>query len=130
MYKLYIYINMEKEQKKNLNKIDSSQKLAKLIKENTCVIIKISASWCGPCKNKEFLNNYHGLKDKFSSYNNIKFVELDIDENSDMIEDKSYYNIEINSVPTFMIAKNGNFTRKYEGTSHLGFIYKYLSESV
>lgn len=121
---------MEKEQQKNLNKIDSSQKLAKLIKENTCVIIKISASWCGPCKNKEFLNNYYSLKDKFINHNNIKFVELDIDENSDIIEDKKYYNIEINSVPTFMISKNGNFTRKYEGTTHINTIYKYLLENM
>lgn len=121
---------MEKEQKKNIkiNKIDSSQKIAKLIKDNIFVIIKISASWCGPCKNKDFLNNYHILKNKFNDVNGIQFVELDVDDDSDIIEDKKYYNIEINSVPTFLISKNGVFEKKYEGTSHIGLIDKYLSD--
>ncbi len=122
---------MDIENKKNSgNKINSSQKLARLIKENTCVIIKISASWCGPCKNKEFLANYHKLKDNYSGVSDVKFVELDIDANSDIIEDKNYYDIEVNSVPTFLISKNGCFTRKYEGTTHLQSINKYLYDCV
>lgn len=116
--------------KSSSNKINSSQKLARLIKENTCVVIKISASWCGPCKNKEFLANYHKLKDNYSGVSDIKFVELDIDANSDIIEDKNYYDIEVNSVPTFLISKNGCFTKKYEGTTHLQSINKYLYDCV
>ena len=112
------------------NKINSSQKLARLIKENTCVVIKISASWCGPCKNKEFLTNYNKLKDNYSGIKDIKFVELDIDDNSDIIEDKDYFDIEVKSVPTFFISKNGCFTRKYEGTTHLQSINKYLYDCV
>lgn len=115
-------------QKNSNNKINTSQKLAKLIKENTCVVIKISASWCGPCKNKEFLNNYHKLKDNYADISNVKFVELDIDNNSDIIEDKNYFDMEVNSVPTFLISNNGSFTRKFEGTSCLQMINQYLYE--
>lgn len=120
---------MDKLLKKNSNKIDSAEKLAKLIKENTCVVIKISASWCGPCKNAEFLNNYHKLKDNYSSINDIKFVELDIDKDSEIIDNKDYYDITISSVPTFLISKKGNFTRKFEGTTHIQTINKYLYDN-
>lgn len=107
-------------------KINSSKELAKLIKKNLCVIMKISASWCGPCKNQNFLNNYDKLKNNFVSINGIKFIELDIDLDTDIIEDKNYYDIEINSVPTFIISKDGNFTRKYEGIEYLQQINEYL----
>lgn len=118
---------MDIENKKNSNNnIGSPQKLARLIKENICVVIKISASWCGPCKNKDFLNNYHKLKDNYSGVSGVKFVELDIDEHSNIIEDKNYFDIEVNSVPTFLISQKGSFTRKFEGTSHLQSINKYL----
>lgn len=116
--------------KKNLQEsVDSAKKLAKLIKNNTYVVIKISASWCGPCKNKIFLNNYSKLKNNYSGISEIKFVELDIDNHSSIIEDKEYYDIEVNSVPTFFISKNGNFTRKFEGSEYLQNINEYLYAS-
>jgi len=114
----------------NKNKINSAESLAKTIKENTCVVIKISASWCGPCKNKQFLELYRELKENYSSFNDIKFVDLDVDANSDVLEDKNYFDISVDSVPTFLISKKGNFTRKYEGSGHLDLINKYLSDTV
>lgn len=122
-------MDMDKLLKKKSNKIDSPQKLARLIKDNTCVVIKISASWCGPCKNKEFLHNYHKLKDNFSSVDNVKFVELDIDDDAAILDDNEYYSIDVKSVPTFFISKNGNFTKKYEGATHLQSINKYLYDN-
>jgi thiol-disulfide isomerase/thioredoxin len=121
---------MDRENKKNLNdKIDSPKKLARLIKDNTCVVIKLSASWCGPCKNKSFLESYHKLKDNYSGTTMVKFIELDIDNDLDIIEDKNYYDIEVKVVPTFFISKNGNFTKKFEGLEHLQTINKYLYDS-
>jgi hypothetical protein len=44
------------------------------IKKHTIVVIKISASWCGPCKNKKFLESYHKLKYIHSNNQDIKFI--------------------------------------------------------
>lgn len=110
--------------------LKTPEKLARVIKENTCVVLKISASWCGPCKNKRFLELYHRLKKNYADVDSIKFFELDVDDDSNLLDDKEYYDISVDSVPTFLIAKNGNFTKKYEGTDHLEAINKYLYESV
>ena len=120
---------MSSKNKEN-TQIDSAQKLAKLIKENKLVVIKISASWCGPCKNKEFLNNYTKLKSNYSTQTNVKFVELDIDNDSEIIEDKKYFDITIGSVPTFFISNNGSFIKKFEGSTYLQTINKYLYDNI
>jgi thiol-disulfide isomerase/thioredoxin len=112
------------------NKISNSKELANMIKKNLLVIIKISASWCGPCKNKKFLESYNNLKLSYLDCDNIKFIELDIDEDKEIIEDDKYYDIEIDSVPTFLISKEGSFTRKYIGCGYLNEINEYLLEVI
>lgn len=121
---------MEKTSGEKKYKIDSAEKLARLIKSNKLVLIKISASWCGPCKNKQFLESYHGLKENYVKFDNIKFVELDVDEHSHILDDKNYFDISVDSVPTFLISVNGNFTRKYSGSNHIESINKYIYENV
>jgi len=111
-------------------KINSSKDLAFVIKKNLLVVIKISASWCKPCTNKKFLESYHNLKSKFSNIDGVKFIELDIDSDNEIIENKNYYDIEIQSVPTFLISKNGSFTKKFVGGGYLNEINEYLSEVV
>ena len=111
------------------NEISTPKDLALAIKKHKMVIIKISASWCGPCKNKKFLESYHKLKSTYSKLSDIKFVELDIDDNPDIIENKKYYDIDINSIPTFLITKNGSFTKKYVGGGYLDEIDKYILET-
>lgn len=110
------------------NEISTPRDLAIAIKKHTVVVIKISASWCGPCQNKKFLESYHKLKSIHSSNMDIKFIELDIDEDVDIIENKKYYDIDVNSVPTFLITKNGSFTKKYIGGGYLDEINKYIFE--
>lgn len=119
---------MKKEQFKN--SIDSPEKLVKLIKTNLIVVIKISAKWCGPCKDENFLDLYHKLKSNYSAIENIKFIEFDIDDDSDILEDKKYYDISINSVPSFLISKNGSFTKKYIGQNYLNDINDYIYNSI
>ncbi len=108
----------------------SPEKLASAIRENLCVVIKISASWCGPCKNKHFLESYGKLKENYHQIPNIKFYELDIDKDSHLLDDKDYYDIIIDSVPTFLVSKNGNFTKKFEGIDHIDTINKYLQHAI
>ena len=72
-------------------KITTSKELTKFIKGNKCTVIKFSAKWCGPCKSEKFLGAYHELKDKYASHKNIKFIEMDIDLDEQIINDKTYY---------------------------------------
>ena len=53
-------------------------------------------------------------------------MELDVDEDSDIIEDERYYKIEVDSVPTFLISKKGSFVRKFVGGGYLEEINNYL----
>lgn len=121
---------MEKESDLISISISSSKDLALLIKQNYIVVIKISASWCGPCKNKKFLHDYHQIKSKYENMSGVKFVELDVDDDSDIIEDTKYYKIDIDSVPTFLISKKGSFTRKYIGCGYFEQIDEYLNEKL
>jgi len=121
-------INIKKEVLAN-QKIESAHQLAKLIKNNDNVVIKISASWCGPCKNKDFLEKYNKLKQIFLNYEKIKFVELDIDNDSTIIENKEFFDLNIDSVPTFIVSKDGDFTNIFSGTTHLETIYQILYKS-
>lgn len=113
--------------KMELEQINSAKKLAEYIKNNHCVVIKISANWCGPCKNTKFLEMYNNMKNIYTNTNIIKFIELDIDDDSYIIDSKEYFDIIIDSVPTFLISTNGNFTRKYSG-ANLEPVNKFLLE--
>jgi thiol-disulfide isomerase/thioredoxin len=119
---------MDREEREE-NKISTSKDLALAIKKHVIVVIKISASWCSPCKNKKFLESYQKLKFTYSKVPDIKFIELDIDDDVDIIENKKYYDIDVNSVPTFLITKNGSFTKKYIGGGYLDDINKYIMET-
>jgi thiol-disulfide isomerase/thioredoxin len=121
---------MNKEEK-YLEKPNSPKDLALIIKKTPIVVIKLSACWCGPCKNKKFLESYQEVKSAYSLNNKVKFVELDVDDDMDIIEDKKYYNIDVNAIPTFLISRNGSFVRKYEGGGYLNeindFIYNFIA---
>lgn len=118
------------QQNEEIQKINSPKELALAIKKNQIVVIKVSASWCGPCKNKNFLESYHNLKHQYSMNPNVKFIELDIDEDVDILEDKKYYDIDIDSVPTFLLSKNGKFIKKYIGGGYLNEINIFIQEVI
>ena len=101
------------------NQIDSSKKLFNVITNNEIIVLKFSASWCGPCQNKKFKKEYNETKKKLS---NVKFVELDVDDDDSIINDKTYYNITVNSVPYFLLGYNNNFVKEYFGTNSLNNI--------
>lgn len=91
---------------------------AKLINNTQCVLVLFKASWCGPCKSKDFKQNYEILKKNFEGYSKvITFLELDIDEFQELIEDKEYYDINVESVPYFVLFHKGKLIKDYKGTS-------------
>ena len=116
--------------KSNSNKISSSKDLALIIKQTPIIVIKISASWCGPCKDKKFLESYNNIKTSCFENNKIKFIELDIDDNIEILEDKKYYNIDIEFIPTFLISKNGSFIRKFVGGGYLNEINEFIKDNI
>jgi len=109
-------------------KITTSKELTKFIKANKCTVIKFSAKWCGPCKSEKFLGAYHELKDKYASNKNIKFIEMDIDLDENIINDKTYYLWEINSVPAFKLYHESKRFSNHTGTSIIPTIHNEIEE--
>lgn len=93
----------------------TSAELTEILKYTHCVVLKFSASWCGPCKNKDFLETYHHLKDEFKSNLNVLFLELDVDQHETLIE-----NFNISAVPTIKVFTFNKEISEYKGTDILG----------
>lgn len=92
--------------------------------------MKFGASWCGPCRDERFKKSYNELKSCCLNFQDIKFVEFDIDEDFEIINDKKYYDIEINNIPSFLIAKNGNIIEKHIGSNCLGDIAESIKKTI
>ena len=104
---------------------------ANLITQTPCLLVKFSASWCGPCKSKEFKENYNRLKAKYANQKDIiKFIELDIDEFEELVQNKEYYDIDVESIPFFKLAYKGSWAKNYKGTACIGDIDNALHQIV
>ena len=66
-------------------------------KQRQIVIVKISATWCGPCKRIKNL-----VYDRFMETNNAILVEVDYDKNSDIVK-----HLRVSGVPTLISFKDG-----------------------
>jgi thioredoxin 1 len=74
--------------------------------ENKIKLMYFTASWCGPCRMmKPILDNFI---DKNSD--KISLTKIDIDSDR-----QTAINFQINSVPTFLVFKNGNLTNRFNG---------------
>lgn len=82
------------------------EKLTKAIEENLCVILKFSAKWCGPCKNKDFLIEYNSILKKYSTDSNFKFISLDVDENDDICKNPRFETKNIPHIKVFLGGEN------------------------
>lgn len=90
-----------------------------LLNSHKCTVVKISASWCGPCKNKQFLESYCNLKKQHENNNDVSFIELDVDKNEDIISQRNLYNLKVTCVPTIKIFNNTNEINTYTGINCL-----------
>jgi thioredoxin 1 len=66
-------------------------------------VIKFSASWCRPCK--VYSPIFHKVAEK---YPNIKFVEVDIDEDPEKLVEE----YEITKLPTTVVLRENVMTQK------------------
>ena len=95
------------------------QQLLTIMTDTKCLILKFSASWCGPCKNKVFLEAYHKLKEQYLTNSNVKFIELDVDNDDQLINETKLYNFNIGSIPTIKIYHDGALLNEYLGTDKI-----------
>lgn len=111
--------------------IESPKDMAKLIKKTKCVIVKFSANWCGPCQNYQFKHNYEDLKENCEKYSDfIKFVELDVDEDNEIVNSTKYYDFKIKSIPHIKFCFDGDIIKEYNGINCLDDILKNINKVI
>ena len=77
----------------------------KTLAKNNLVVVKFSAPWCGPCR--AIKPAYKRLSDE---YTDIKFIEIDIDQMSDVAS-----SWKIRSIPAFVFLNDGQQISKFIG---------------
>lgn len=80
-----------------------------MIAGETPVLVDFFATWCGPCK--AMAPQFELLKKSMGD--GIKIVKIDIDRNRKLAE-----KLQIQSVPTIMIYKNGKNLFRKSGVMH------------
>lgn len=83
--------------------LENFKELLYKMDNNTKVIIKFTACWCAPCKKiqpvvKELVNDLP---------NNIKFIEIDIDESLELYVLLKKYK-QVNGIPAILVYNNRN----------------------
>jgi thiol-disulfide isomerase/thioredoxin len=72
------------------------------IKNNNIVVVKIGATWCGPCQSEKLKNKYNELQNTFSS--KVIFFELDVNKHEELMSNKLFAT---NSIPNFKLFISG-----------------------
>ena len=85
--------------------INDEQFEAEVIKSDKPVLVDFWASWCGPCR---MVGTY--LEDLAEELPDVKFVKVDIDENS---TNAAKYGVM--SIPNLVLFKNGEIINRQVG---------------
>ena len=86
-------------------KITKSNFEAEVLNSNIPVVVDFWASWCGPCR--AFAPTLEELAEE---NNNIKIGKVNVDEEGELAQQFG-----IMSIPTLIVFKNGQVTRKSIG---------------
>ena len=86
-------------------KISSSQEFEELIKDGVS-LIDFNAPWCGPCRAQEPI--IRELSNRFKGQ--VKIAEMNIDDNQE-----TALKLNINSIPTLTVYKNGIEIQRFVG---------------
>lgn len=95
--------------------------LAGLIsKPNSTVLAKFFATWCGPCR------QFAPILEKFAAdHPEITCCELDIDDSDNL---KLITELEISTVPTVVIWRNGKITARTSGFLNMNSLTQFLDK--
>ena len=74
-----------------------SPKMVDLLKGNNLVLVDFWATWCGPCRAMHPV--LETLKTEMGE--RVRIIKVDVDKNPDLVKE-----LELKSVPTFMLYKN------------------------
>ena len=72
------------------------------INNNNIVVVKIGATWCGPCKSVELTKKYNELVNAFNC--KVTFYELDVNKNEDLMSNELF---KTTSIPNFKLFISG-----------------------
>lgn len=97
----------------------SAEKLKELQNGENNILVDFWAKWCGPCKS--LIPRLESIE---NSYQNVKFVKIDVDENMDIAIDMG-----IRSVPTVMIFKGNKLVNRSSGVNSESF-YKEILDTL
>lgn len=86
--------------------VKTVDELQKIINESGVVLLKVSASWCGPCKLvKEYVNEIEKER------GDVTFVDVDVDECDEELVDE----LGVRGVPMIKVYKEGKETSSTVG---------------
>ncbi len=85
----------------------TGEQLDSLKSSDQVLLVDYWAKWCGPCK--ALIPRLESIE---SQYPNVKFVKIDVDENTAHAQE-----IGIRSVPTVIIIKNGEVIHRSSGAN-------------
>lgn len=83
------------------------------------VLIMFKTPWCKPCKTMETV-----LSDVLIEFNNIKFININVDEEPDMA--REYH---VRTVPT-LILEDGNKVERLIGSANIKQVKSFLSKHI
>lgn len=85
--------------------INELDKLKKAFTEHDLCVVKIGASWCGPCK--EVQKNIENIE---KLHSDVYFIDVDAEEADEIVDE---YNVR--NVPVVLVIKNGEVDSKTVG---------------
>ncbi len=85
------------------------------------VLVDFFADWCGPCRMLEPI--VHALADELSD--KITFVKVDVDQSPKVVT-----SLQITSIPTLVLFKNGKEINRVVGLKDLETLKKILLQAV
>ena len=86
-------------------------------------VLKMSASWCMPCK--VYAKTFDTVKNE-DKYKDIEFKELDVDENEDLVVEYG-----VRGVPTTVILdENDNVISKFSGNVAKSVLESNIDEAI
>lgn len=96
------------------------RKFEELIKSPTPVLVDFTAQWCGPCKAmKPVLEEV-----KKQLGDRVRIIKIDVDKFGELAE-----RYRIQSVPTFILFKNGNKLWRQSGIMHAQHLIEIIEQN-